>query len=86
LDEFYQRVNPLPSFTLAGMINSFVLGQNGINSNYGIWNLYWSAYSDFFTGHMERVIVGMMVANMMMATMMAYAWYMVGRVFELIIL
>jgi bacteriorhodopsin len=35
---------------------------------------------------MERVVVGMMVANMMMATMMAYAWYMVGRVFELIIL
>jgi hypothetical protein len=36
LDEFYQRANPLPSFTLAGMINSFVLGQSGVNADYNI--------------------------------------------------
>jgi hypothetical protein len=68
------------------MINAFVLGQGGVNANYNIWNLYFSGYNSFFTGHMEKVIVGMMIANMMMATMMAYAWYMVGRVFELIVL
>lgn len=86
LNSFYQRANPLPSFTLAGMINGFTIGSNNVISNYDILTLYKSGFTDLFTGHMERAVIGMMAANMMMATMMAYTWYMVGRVFELIIL
>lgn len=86
INTFYERVNPTSSFTLAGMLNAWILGKSGAISNYSILNLYNSIYKDLFTGHMERAVVGMLAANIMMGTMLSFAWYIVGRIVELIFL
>ena len=86
INGFCERANATPSFTLAGMLNAWILGKSGVISNYNILNLYFSGYNAFFTGHMERAVIGMLASNIMMATMLSFAWYMVGRIVELIFL
>ena len=86
IDVFYQRANPWAKFKLSNTINGFVLGTDIPNSNYNIVSYAMSACGSLFSGHLERMVVGSMCANMLMATMMCYAYYIIGRVLELIIL
>ena len=86
LNAFYSRLNPISTFQLAAMLNGWVQGKNYPDPEFDVGKLYTVFYTSLFSGHLEREVIGVMGANIMMGAMFAFVWYVLGRLFELVVL
>jgi hypothetical protein len=82
LSAAFSYANPMLSFQFNQMIYEYLTGTK--TSAYSFAALYGLGFINIF-GHIDRYIIGVMVASISASTMMMYAWYMVGRVLELIV-